>query len=231
VPELPATVPPDLVTTRRALHRVAERVVSPARAHATGRIGLLATPGGFGTPVFGDEAVQVRVDGVELTVHEAGTERRGPLTTTAGLARLVGPALLPAPDVDDELLRVDPAGAAFLAAWYAFGTDVLTELRAASDPRLEASEITLWPEHFDVAVELGSESTGRRAAYGASPGDGAHPEPYVYVAPWAAPEPGPLWQATAFPGAELPYAALARAADPHGEALSFLRARLDALTS
>jgi hypothetical protein len=210
---------------------VAERVVSPARAHATGRIGLHATPGGFGTPVFGDDGVQVRVDGTELVVHQAGTERRGPLTTTAGLARLLGPALLPDPRVDDELLHVDPAAAAFLAGWYAFGTEVLTELRAGSDPRLEASEITLWPEHFDVAVELGSEAGGQRAAYGASPGDDAHPEPYVYVAPWTAPEPGPLWQATAFPGAELPYAALAGAGDPRGEALSFLRARLTALTT
>src|ERR687884_377608 len=38
--------------------------------------------------------------------------------------------------------------------------------------------------HVDVAIELGSEERGQRAAYGGSPGDEEHPEPYLYVAPW-----------------------------------------------
>ena len=72
----------------------------------------------------------------------------------------------------------------------------------------------LWPEHFDVALELGAESSGGRAAYGLSPGDEAHDEPYLYVAPWQAPEPGPLWQAETFAGAELSYRRLIAAAGP-----------------
>ena len=88
----------------------------------------------------------------------------------------------------------------------------------------------LWPEHFDVALELGAESLGARAAYGLSPGDEAHDEPYLYVAPWQAPEPGPLWRAATFAGAELSYASLLAAPDQRGAALAFFSARLDALT-
>ena len=87
----------------------------------------------------------------------------------------------------------------------------------------------LWPEHFDLAVELGSEATGARAAYGLSPGDEHHAEPYLYVAPWVAPAPGDLWQATGFSGAELPYSELLGAPDQRDTALAFFRARLRAL--
>ncbi len=40
------------VETREALHTIAEHVLAPARYAVTGRIGLRATPGGFGTPPF-----------------------------------------------------------------------------------------------------------------------------------------------------------------------------------
>ena len=88
----------------------------------------------------------------------------------------------------------------------------------------------LWPEHFDLAVELGARGRpGGAPAYGASPGDELHPEPYLYVAPWKAPPPGGLWNATAFRGAELPLAALLDAPDQRAAALAFLRERLTAL--
>ena len=38
--------------TRLAMHRVAAYVVSPARRHAMGRMGLRAAPGGLATPTF-----------------------------------------------------------------------------------------------------------------------------------------------------------------------------------
>lgn len=87
----------------------------------------------------------------------------------------------------------------------------------------------LWPEHFDLAVDLGSEAKHARAAYGLSPGDDNHPEPYLYVAPWVAPEPDELWQATGFSGAELPYTGLLGAPDQRETALAFFDARLRAL--
>ena len=87
----------------------------------------------------------------------------------------------------------------------------------------------LWPEHFDVAIELGDEAAGKRATYGASPGDQEHPEPYLYVATWAAPPEGPLWNATAFGGAELSYGELLAAEDRRAAAHEFYGSHKEAL--
>ena len=78
--------------------------------------------------------------------------------------------------------------------------------------------LILWPEHFDIAVELGSEPDGHRATYGFSPGDEHHPRPYVYVGPWVTQDPGELWQARGFPGAELGYSELLAAGPGRGRA-------------
>jgi hypothetical protein len=221
--------PATLVATRVALHRLAERVISPARSKANTKIGLRYTRGGFGTPFFGAD-VQVRVCGPELVVLEGGVERRARISTLADAASLIGRGLLPDDlPLDSERLPVDDDAAAFLGDWYGFAASVLEELRAEAGPAAEPSRVQLWPEHFDLAVELGSESAGARAGYGLSPGDDAHPEPYMYVAPWVAPPAGELWQATGFSGAELSYAELLAAADQREAALEFLRVRLRAL--
>jgi hypothetical protein len=112
-----------------------------------------------------------------------------------------------------EPLDVDPAAAARLAEFFAFSQRLLETLHAEA---VEPDEIHLWPEHFDVAF------VDREVTYGASPGDEHHHEPYLYVAPWSAPE-GPEWNATGFKGAELTW--------PVDEAtgLAFFRARRDAL--
>lgn len=222
---LPAT----LVPTRVALHRVAEQVVSPARRKANGKIGLRYTRGGFGTPFFGAD-VQVRVRGIQLVVQDATGERNAPITTLDAAAGHIGRHLLP-DDVklDREPLNVDPAAGAFLGDWYGFAASVLEELRAGAGDDVDPSRVQIWPEHFDLAVELGREPSGARAAYGLSPGDEHHPEPYLYVAPWTAPAPGKLWQATGFSGAELSYAALLDAPKQRETALAFFRVRLDAL--
>jgi hypothetical protein len=57
--------------------------------------------------------------------------------------------------------------------------------------------VQLWPEHFDLSVELGDEAAGRRATYGASPGDEAHAVPYVYVSPWRQ-QSGAFWNEGTF---------------------------------
>lgn len=92
-----------------------------------------------------------------------------------------------------------------LAQAWADGAAWLADLVADALPEEDVSPVRLWPEHFDVAIELGDEPAGRRAAYGVSPGDDEHPHPYSYVAPWTPPAPGPLWNSTAFRGAELPF--------------------------
>lgn len=196
--------PGGLVETRQALHELAEEVISPARQKANGKIGLRYTRGGFGTPFFGND-MQIRVAGDQLITCEAGVER-------------------------SERLEVDAAASAFIGDWYGFAASVLEELRVEAGDAVEPSRVQLWPEHFDLAVELGQQSAGARAAYGLSPGDEQHPEPYAYVAPWVAPVPGELWQAKDFAGAELSFAELLDAPDQRAAALDFFRARLLALS-
>jgi hypothetical protein len=221
--------PAGLTDTRESLHRVGEQVLSKAREHANGKIALRYTRGGFGTPFFGDD-VQVRVEGTDLVVQEGRDERRAPITTLPAAAELVGAHLLPAAlELDAAPLAVDAGAARFLGDWYGFAYSVLEELRAGADATLEPSRVQLWPEHFDASVELGADADGRRAGYGASPGDGRNAEPYLYVTPWSPPADGELWNATAFQGAALPLAGLLDAGDQRPAALDFLRARLDTL--
>ncbi len=204
------SAPAGLVGTREALHALAEAVVAPAREHANGKIGLRFTRGGFGTPFFGAD-VQVRVSGTELIVQEAERERSAQISSLAQAAAHLGEELLPALAGEDRELTVGADASAFLGDWFGFGAAVLEELRVGADDRLEPSRVQLWPEHFDLSVELGAEQGGARAGYGASPGDQLHEEPYLYVVPWGEVPDGELWQASAFKGAELPYAALLQA--------------------
>jgi hypothetical protein len=214
-------LPEGFSRTRESMHRLAERVVKVAREQATGEFSLIRTPGGFGTPTFGGEC-QVRVEGTELVVREHGEERRGPITTLRAAAELVGPRLLPGDlDVHEEPLDVDPAAAKGLAASYALGEAVLERLIENAGDGDEPTQPTLWPEHFDIAIEVGPEADGLRVNYGVSPGDEHHPEPYFYVGPWSAPPSGELWNGTGFAGAELSYAELAAAEDPIATAVDF----------
>jgi hypothetical protein len=223
---LPA-LPADIVETRLALHRVAEEVVSPARVAATGNeIALEVTPGGFGTPTL-PQGGRVRVEADELVVDEpGGAVRRASLSTTAAARSFAG---LPEGSGDNRPLSVGRDSARALATFYSFADEILRVLRDEAPAGSEASPIRLWPEHFDVAFDQGEEAEGRRAGYGASPGDEQHPEPYLYVGPWAEPPPGPGWTATGFRGAELGYAALRDSADPRTLALEFFRGRRAAL--
>jgi len=215
--------------TRAALHTLALCVISPAREAANGRIGLRWTLGGFGTPFFGRDA-QVRVQTDVLVVQERGRARSAPIETLAAARELLG-ELAGAPRADEtEPLAVDGACAAALGELYGFASSVLAELRHGAQER-EPSRVQLWPEHFDVAIELGSEAAGQRATYGLSPGDADHPEPYLYVAPWGKTPTGELWQARGFSGAELSYSEIVNAASQRGRALEFYRAGLDQLTA
>jgi len=190
----------DLVATRLALHALAEQVVSPLRVQATGNeIALEARPGGFGTPDLPGGG-WVGVSGMDVVRADGEREPIGSLRAAAAFVGLHG-----AGELSDEPLAVDPHAAALLAQVWADATRDLTAF--APD-----AEIHLWPEHFDVAIELGE------VTYGVSPGDEHHREPYAYVAPWSAPAPGDFWNATGFTGAEAPPAdapSLFRAALQH----------------
>jgi hypothetical protein len=222
-------LPARFAVTVDSLHRVAEQLVAPARK-PDNEIALAVTPGGFGTPRFEYDGAEhrVRVEGDEL-VHEVGSEQRRALLRTLAEAGEIVAELLPPGTRDPEPLAIDRDSALVLAGWYRFGQGALEHLRVGAGVAEAASEPTLWPEHFDVAIELGDEAVGARATYGFSPGDGEHPEPYAYVAPWAAQPAGELWNASGFGGAELGYAALLAAPDPAAAVSEFFEARRAAL--
>ena len=237
ITDLPLAPPPaSLVTTRLALHRLAMYAVAPARIDANGFMGLRWTLGGFGTPFYGD-GCQVRVDGTTIVVQHGDAAEDAPITSLADAARFIGVDLLASAEQDYDVppmgdthapLVVDAEDAAWVSEWFAFGTAVLEDLRAAAPDR-DATRVQLWPEHFDVAIELGDGEQGQRASIGFSPGDDHHDEPYAYVAPWSGTDDSPLWNAVGFRGAELHARDIALDADPRGRALAFIRAALHAL--
>jgi hypothetical protein len=178
------TLPEQFAETRQSLHTLAEHILAAARYHAIGRIGLQVVPGGFATPPFGDDQRAIGVEGTELVLRAGGQERRTPITTlrAAGEFADVEPGApsnvyKPATPCDlDAPLMVDADAARRLADWYALGDAALRRLvhEIADD---QPSDLTLWPEHFDVAIRAGEVN------YGASPGDAQLPEPYLYVSP------------------------------------------------
>jgi hypothetical protein len=188
---------PTLVSTRDALHRVAEHVLAAARKTATGEISLEQGPGGFRTPPLPDGSI-VSVEGTEVVVTEQDGVRRAPLTTVRAAAEFVGiepgfpwrtfpPATPLEPDVP---LDIDPEAARVLAQWYSLGQAALDALvaEAAFD---ESTEPQIFPEHFDLAI------TADQVNYGFSPGDDEISLPYAYVGPHEPlSTPGGFWNAS-----------------------------------
>lgn len=225
-------LPDSFAGTRESLHFVAEHLLKPKREMETGNeIALMFTPGGFGTAPWEDGVTsggrgQARVDGVELVSVELPYETRvgaDDLERGVGLLGVEEP-----PKSVDRSLRVEADAASALADWFAFGTVALAGL-LDRHPDPDSAPIRLWPEHFDVATEVGSEAAGERANFGASPGDESHPEPYLYVGPWDQSRSGEVWNATAFVGADLSYAELLEADDQLSAAAAFFDRCLDAL--
>jgi hypothetical protein len=223
-------LPTAFIETRSALHALAEHVLAPARHQATGKIGLRFTFHGFGTPFFAGRRAptasadkrQVRVEDDTLVVNA----RRHDITTLARAAEAAGvppetqtglyvPTTAPDPDAQ---LSVDPFAARALGDWYGYCASVLEQLRADADALDAPARVQLWPEHFDLAVDLGDKDSGQRANYGGSPGDEDHREPYLYVGPWGPYDAAdPFWNESF--GASLSYTELLAGADP----LAFFR--------
>jgi hypothetical protein len=177
----------------------------------------------------------VRLEPGRLVVARDGAREEAPVTTLRAAAAFVlgGPPDLeypkdfdvPEPGDVDAPLALDPAAAAQLGAWYRFGAGVLAVMRDEAGEG--AGEIQLWPEHFDIAVEVPC-GVGRMM-FGASPGDGTSDEPYLYVLPPGPVERSGTWNARGFAGAALPLSGFAGAADHRAAALAFLRSRRDAV--
>jgi hypothetical protein len=236
----PISDPPACTRTRVAWHQVAEHVLAPARYHAVGRIALRVVPGGFATPPFEADGTptELGVKSRQLTIVRGEQRSTVPLTTIGEVARAAGVTPGAAPEVyrpsttfdPDAPLPIDDDAARLLGAWFELGWAAIEALRATADADDAASEPALWPEHFDAAVDLGDGARGRRGTFGASPGDDAHTEPYLYVTHWTDVPHDPFWNDTAFGGASLGYAEVARASDPAAAARGFFaagRARLN----
>jgi len=232
-------LPAGYAAGRDALHQIAFFAVAPKRYAATGKLALRYTYRGFGTPFFGEDE-QVRVEG-DVLIHQLGARvhstQISTLQTAADFLRI------PYREVwfdgfRDPLLSVGANGPLVVDStvtdaigdWFGFAASVLEEARRAPHGA-EVSRVQLWPEHFDLAFEMGSADEGRRASYGASPGDDAHPEPYLYVAAWGQIDRSDTyWNDTTFNGAGLTYRDLLAADDQRGAALAFLRRGYDRLT-
>jgi hypothetical protein len=232
-------LPPSFTSTREGLHRVAAHVLARRRHAYTGRIGLRATPGGLGTPAFGDDLEVTRTSGGFLVTERASIVNRAPLTTLAAAAELAGVDL----DVDfsvgtdtppvgdpDAPLAVDPEGARLIGDWYGLGLQVIDEL-VATEPLVTAADAPqVWPEHFDLGCIVtvagdGGLDAGMKVNLGASPGDGAIGEPYLYLGPWPDVRPGdPAYWNVPF-GAALPFPELAPLPEPErrANAVAFIR--------
>lgn len=224
-------LPADFTDTRAALHQIAFFAIAPARYEAMGRMGLKTTPGGFGTPEFDGRVA--RVEG-EFLVHEQdGNIATQQVSTIRAACEFFGVEYEvewfedfhdPLDPADPDLpLGVDREAALALGMWFEYGFDVLNRLREDGDEADNVTEVQLWPEHFDPATELGDRGKGQRASFGASPGDSANPEPYLYVAAWSdVDRSNDYWNNESFNGASIGYEELAAADDPFERGLEFL---------
>ncbi len=228
--------PTQLGATRQSLHAFAEYLMSPYRRSVNGKIGLRYTYGGIGTPfVSGDRQLRIDESGLWLESPE-GTQ-----SISMHSLRLVGEeiGIVPAPPSDlyeselrvdlDAALVVDRGSISFIGEWFGFAMSVLEQLRAEADPEDAAmTRSQIWPEHLDIAIELGKDSA--RASLGASPGDDKHESPYFYVAPWSSPPPSAYWDGVGFVGAQLELTALADVDDQRSAVLGFFRRGLRLLS-
>jgi hypothetical protein len=203
-------VPASFVSTRTAIHMLAEHVLCVARYEIDGHVGLCGDLSGVATPPFGASATVVAVDGAEIVVRSKKGERRAPITTARHAADFVGVApgvpeglWKPATTLSlDTPLVIDHRSAVTLGSWFSFVSVALKELAERTGGTFDAP--TLWPEHFDLATSSDGVN------YGGSPGDDYLARPYLYVGPHARPLPPAgkkFWNAPF--GASLPYEEIA----------------------
>ena len=218
-PRVLEPLPDSFVAARDGLHALAEHVLAPARYRADGHIGLVPTPGGFGTPTFGD-GERVRVDGVELVHERPGTSTRVGITTLGAAAavrrhpaRRAGRRLHAGDAVRRPTLplALDADAAARARGVVRAGRRrCSTDLRETVRRARSDGAAVIWPEHFDLACELGRRERRARARTTAPrPATPPSPQPYLYVGPWdASRRTGKL---AAYPfGAAITYAELRR---------------------
>ena len=168
-------------STRTAAHSIAEHVLAPARYAIDGKIRLRPLPHGFCVPAVGAASRSISIVGDQIVVTDATGEASATIRTLRQLADLVDvelgtpTAFTPTqPLQPDAALVVDPISMAVIGEWFEFADAALRALAASIGADVEP---VLWPEHFDLGISHGGVN------FGASLGDGAVPEPYLYVGP------------------------------------------------
>ena len=238
-----APLPDGYGATRLVAQRVGAHVMARSRHAVTGRIDLAPMSGGFGAPAFGDDHCVVRLSGGLLVVERTGataTTRSMPVdgSTLAAMAQLVGAELSKDFDVGgdtpalgdiDAPLSVDAASLIQIGTWFAYGSQVLDRVVASQPADAAPSRARIWPEHFDLGIDLAVPSGGR-VNLGASPGDDFHAAPYLYVSPWnGVPANGDGYWNAPF-GAVLGYDEIALAPSAFGVGVEFMTRGLALLT-
>jgi hypothetical protein len=230
-----APLPATFSSTRIAARRIGAHVMSRTRNEAVGRIDLASFSGGIGTPSFGPDHRVIRFSGglfiVERTGDEATTRSinvNG--STLAQLAEMAGADLSTELDVGadtpelgdvDAPIEFDGASMTQIATWYAMGAQIIDRVVGALPASAAPTRARIWPEHFDLAIDVASGS-GVRLNLGASPGDDFHSSPYLYVSPWDAVRPGDAAYWNAPFGAFLGYDDVAHAASAFVAGIEFM---------
>ena len=183
-----------------------------ARQQATGRFSLRVAPGGFATPEFGADFRRVRVTHGTLIVESdapgspASTARAIHGTSLRELGEVAGVDLGAALDVGHDTpdmgdpeapLELDALNAGDVARWFGVVAAAIDRVVAELPASSGASVARLWPEHFDVAIDVAA-TPEIRVNIGGSPGDSFSGEPYLYVGPWTPDRPGDddFWNAS-----------------------------------
>ena len=225
--------------TRLAVHRLAVYVISPARRRANGRIGLRWTLGGLGTPFFGDDE-QVRLqDGALVRQRGATASAAVPATLAAGGG--VRARRAPRHRLGRGVRRAAAGRPGGRPPASTLSRPRCSRTGSASPTRCSRSFAPI-PARAEPAGSRSGPSTSTRrwtswlegagaATFGASPGDAAVAEPYLYALP---PDPGrPPGTSSGTPRASGARSCPSRAspAPPTSgrSPLAFLRERRDAL--
>jgi hypothetical protein len=184
----------ELATTRRSLHAVAEHIMAGPQHRLAGTIRLVVTSDGFSTIALVGDSGRLEVRGTSLVAHRPAAEIQVALAgSIADVAGAVGVdpgapvGVYPDGSGADASFKVvvEPAATQQILSALAIGDAALR--RFTTRHRSEDSRVpVLWPEHFDVGIDLDEVN------YGVSPGDGLITEPYAYVGPWQRRR-GPLW--------------------------------------
>jgi len=236
-------LPEDWSGQRETLRRIGTHVIARAEAEVTGHFALMALPGGFGTPQFGPDRQRVRIAGGSLYAEAIVGSPDGTSTARTGVHTVAGASIRElceaiSVDVDvefevggdtpprgdvDEPLTLDSDTVTVLGDWWALGQRAM-DMAIASFPDPQASVARLWPEHFDVGIDLAVDPVGKpdtRTNLGAAAGDEFHQEPYLYVGPWGDERPGPEGYWNAPFGATLSFGDLDASDNPLAEAAEF----------